>query len=293
MASFLNAQEMNTETIEKLIKSLSKKIDLDQNCLDCYYQRAQLYVFFRDENNLKLDIEQLKKLDKEGWRYHHICGLFEMMLGDHVSAIEHYKKARSQNKDKSDILLQYAQLEILEGNIEVAKPILEDYKEELKKELDDCNYNLAGANFWGKKFKEAYSNIVEIKKKDSSSIRLEGKILIELGEFTKGIKILNDLFIKNPDDKELNFIIIKYYISNEKLKEAKSLLSQVIKNDPLNDINYNMFLIQNPGDEKLILKITKYYIKNKDIIEAKYLLNKLIEKNPFDEDAKTLLSEIK
>lgn len=288
--SFSIAQENKNEKTEKLVEKFTKKIEQNSNCLDCYYERSIAYIFLNNKEKSIIDIEKLKIIDVEGWRYHHASGLYEYIFGDNALAIEHYKKAVSINKYNSELLVQNAQLELLNGEPKIAIASLIDLKVQLEKNLDDCNYNLAGGYYLEHNLEEALKYINQIKNVDFNTSRLKGKILIEKGDFSQGIKVLNELAVKYPEEKEIVVLIIKYYIGNKKFKDAKDLLGKIINGDPLNnDLEFDRLLFLKSEDKEIITQLIKYFISNKYFKEAKYLLNKLDRIDPLNKDTKALL----
>lgn len=301
LGASIYSQEISKKATEEVIADLTKQIESDPKCVNCYYERAQLWLMLINENKLKEDIEQLKELENKGWMYHHVCALYELFLGnrgDFQVALEHFNLAIKLNKSNFELQIQKAQFEILNNNNEQSIKTFEELKANLEEKLDECNYNLAGVSFKDGKYKEALKYLDQIKTPNKSSIRLKGKILIEKGDFSKGMEILNSLLIQYPIDKELEILIIKYNIIGEKFKVAREQLKKMIKNDPLGEdleIDKYMFegYLSSHENKKLIFKLISYLIDKENYTEAKYLLKRAIKVEPNSTEIKRMLDKCK
>ena len=83
-----------------------------------------------------------------------------------------------------------------------------------------------------KKLFAAYSQALQIESAHPAAIKGFVRTQVSLGYPEEAVKILNEVFEADPNNKDIVFLLVDCYLELENPEEAESIIVEYITNDP-------------------------------------------------------------
>lgn len=265
------------------------------------YPEAEVLLATADELNLENnEINRAKFLE--------LKGLLIAYKGDPKTATEYFKKSLSI-EDSMELRMRLAELSASDDpKDETAKLIFESKALKLLNQSKDFfskrSYQLALS--YAAKASDVFPGYIP------AELNL-AKMQLKMGLAKQGLKTLEALYKKYPDDKSINLALIDAYIDSYKFNDAKNLIGRISATDlklsyefasvngrlyirmgdPLQAISWLRNSINiNPLNDTDIFLLAELLIKRANFDPAKSLLNKCMELDPINPDYRIAYSKI-
>ena len=297
------SKQTSLEIVDKALESTSD--------IPLLLHKAHISAEAENVEGLQETLNKIKKIGFGGSRlnyagYLKYMGWLLTYKGDPENAIKYFEKSLSFHEDSElRLLLSQASPEGLKGAnrlIQESKAI--KFVNSSKKAL--VNYNV----------KKAYVDALTASQlaPDVISVQLHlAKMNIKQGIFGAALKSLEELFGKNPENKEITYALIEAYIDSYKFSDALRLISVLGKDTKSIDsrfFKYHALLYlkkgdvprtlnwlpkainNNPLDDQLIYELAKMFVENNQFKRAQVLLSQSIQLDPSNIDYRVLWSRI-
>ena len=305
--SLLNQEnDQALEYVNDAIKNFPKLVGF-------YLQKADMMIKLKKYEEaeallVKADDLNLENNDINRAKYLELRGLLIAFKGD-VKGATAYFTASLQIEDSIELRMRLADL----GGSEDPK----DETDKLIAESKAIKLLIQAKDFLNKKSYElALSSAAKATDAFPGHIPSElflAKIQLKLGLAKQGLKTLEDLIKKYPDDKSINLALIDAYIETYKFNDAKNRIGiisatelkgsyefasangrlYIRMGDPLQAISWLRNSINiNPLNDQDIFLLSELLIKRANFDAARLLLNKCMELDPINPDYRIAYSKI-
>ncbi len=313
----VKAPEKNQYALEALIdfsylnQEMDKSMEYVNEGIKKYPQLVRFYLIKADlllkNKNVKEIPALLEEASKRNLEYNdlyrakylEVSGLYDALNGKVDQATKSLKKSLELH-DSNELRMKLADLSANTAAEEANRLILESQAAKLVFEAK---------NFYDKKsYTLALSSAAKASETLPGHIPSElflAKVQLKLGLAKEGLKTLEDLAAKYPDNKDVNLALIESYIQTYKFKDAQTRIAVIsatdIRNtweyasvsarlfikmgDPLNSIQWLKTSINlNPLNDQDIFLLAEILLKRFNFDGARNLLNKCMELDPINPD---------
>jgi tetratricopeptide (TPR) repeat protein len=303
--------ELNQETekaeeyVDEAIKNNPQKVNFLLMKADILVKRNKLKEvegFLKRTEALNLEYNDYYRA-----KFLEIKGLLSAAQGKVAEATKYLTKSL-EIEDSNDLRMKLADLST-SGGATAADKLIEESKAmkllaQAKEFYEKKNYELALST--AARASDAHEGYIPAE-------LFLAKVQLKLGLTEQGIKTIDTLLKKYPDNKDINFAMIDAYIDTYKFDGAKSRIAVVAGMEIKNSWEYaslNAKLYQRMGDslqaiawlkasinanplnDQDIFRLAEMFIKRANFDNARLMLNKCMELDPINADYRIAYSKI-
>ena len=290
---------------EKALEYVNDGLKNNPQYVPFYLQKAELLFKQKKYKEMLplLNTAEEKLLDYNDLnraKFFELTGLLLAVQGD-VKMATNFLTRSLRIEDSDTLRMKLADLETTEGKEKEVDNLINESKaikllNQAKDFFNKRNYELAMST--AARASDAYPGHIP------SELFL-AKVQLRLGLASQGLKTLEDLVARYPDDKQINFSLIEAYIDTYKFNDAKNRIAIISTTDlkegwEYASVNANLYLKMgdflqslswlrtsigmNPLNDHDIYLLSQLLMKRGNYDAARTLLNKAMELDPVNPD---------